>query len=71
MPTIPDNVEVFYRTSAECRDYGLTDGDGHPKKGGWYWWFCFPGCFPDSDPFGPFKSEAAAAADCAEACEVC
>ena len=24
---------------------------------GWYWWPCFPGCLPDSDPVGPFQSE--------------
>ena len=22
-------------------------------RGGWYWWSCFPGCLPDSDPIGP------------------
>jgi hypothetical protein len=27
---------------------------------GWYYWYCFPGCMPDSDPFGPFESEQAA-----------
>lgn len=27
---------------------------------GWYYWFCFPGCLPDSDPVGPFPSEAKA-----------
>jgi len=32
-------------------DYG--DFDGEP---GWYFWFCFPGCMPDSDPEGPFVS---------------
>ena len=31
---------------------------------GWYWWACFPGCLPDSDPFGPFESERAAIDDC-------
>jgi hypothetical protein len=23
---------------------------------GWYYWYCFPGCLPDSDPFGPYES---------------
>ncbi len=27
---------------------------------GWYWWPCWPGCLPDSDPAGPFKSSAEA-----------
>lgn len=31
--------------------------------GGWYWWACFPGCLPDSDPIGPFATEAEALAD--------
>ena len=30
---------------------------------GWYWWSCFPGCMPDSDPIGPFATEAEALAD--------
>lgn len=33
--------------------------------GGWFWWSCFPGCMPDSDPFGPFATEAEAVADAA------
>jgi hypothetical protein len=30
---------------------------------GWYWWACFPGCLPDSDPNGPFATKAQALAD--------
>ena len=30
---------------------------------GWYWQSCFPGCLPDSDPVGPFPTEAAAIDD--------
>jgi hypothetical protein len=30
---------------------------------GWYWWPCFPGCLPESDPIGPFATEAEAIAD--------
>lgn len=26
----------------------------------WFYWFCLPGCMPDSDPSGPFKTEAEA-----------
>jgi len=32
-------------------------------RNGWYYWFCLPGCLPDSDPMGPFETEAAALAD--------
>lgn len=30
---------------------------------GWYWWACFPGCLPDSDPIGPFDTEGKALDD--------
>jgi hypothetical protein len=30
---------------------------------GWYWQACFPGCLPDGDPMGPFKTESDAMAD--------
>ena len=30
---------------------------------GWYWWSCFPGCLPDSDPLGPFASKQDAISD--------
>lgn len=25
--------------------------------GGWFYWFCFPGCLPDSEPIGPFPTK--------------
>lgn len=34
--------------------------------GGWFYWYCFPGCLPESTPFGPFESQAAALADARE-----
>jgi hypothetical protein len=32
--------------------------------GGWFYWYCFPGCMPDSDAYGPYdiRKEALAAA---------
>lgn len=30
---------------------------------GWFYWFCFPGCLPDSEPMGPYATEAEAIAD--------
>lgn len=30
---------------------------------GWYYWYCCPGCLPDSEPIGPFASEADVLAD--------
>lgn len=29
-------------------------------QGGWFYWYCFPGCLPDSDPFGPYDTWQAA-----------
>jgi len=33
---------------------------------GWYYWTCFPGCMPEGDATGPFKSEEDAQADAGE-----
>jgi hypothetical protein len=40
--------------------------DEEQITGGWYWWSCFPGCLPDSEPMGPFQTEAEALADAQE-----
>ncbi len=47
----PD-VEVFYAETGTLLD---EEEENYPE--GWYYWFCFPGCLPDSTPFGPFKTE--------------
>lgn len=45
----------------ELPDGSLTDPEPDPDLvppvGSWFGWFCFPGCLPDSDPFGPYASE--------------
>lgn len=28
--------------------------------GGWFYWYCFPGCLPDSEAMGPYESFDAA-----------
>lgn len=30
---------------------------------GFYYWACFPGCLPDSDPIGPFETKEQALQD--------
>ncbi len=40
-------------------DYDL----GTDEEPGWYYWYCMPGCLPDSDPMGPFETREAAHAD--------
>ena len=57
---LPD-VEIFYRTFSDWQSDGwIDDIDDDTYTDGWYWWSCFPGCLPDSDPIGPFDTEAAA-----------
>lgn len=49
-------IEVFSLEEcnpAEC-DPDDPDKDLPP---GVYYWHCFPGCLPDSDPIGPFENE--------------
>ena len=68
---LPD-VEVFYVSQAVCLDdrhdepcpqpCSECDHDCEPERMeiGYYWWSCFPGCSPDSEPFGPYDTEAEA-----------
>jgi hypothetical protein len=49
------NIEVWYDSSDEIgREHG---------QHGYYWWSCFPGCMPDSEPMGPFNTELEAIED--------
>lgn len=60
---LPD-VEVFYRTQEENLEYECLDEDGEPLPSGFYYWFCFPGCLPEGEPYGPYSSEQEALDDC-------
>jgi hypothetical protein len=51
---LPD-AEVFYINYS---------GDLEGEEPGWYYWFCFPGCIPDSEPTGPFQTQEEAIEDC-------
>ena len=45
--------EVFWAEEGE-----FTDPESGEKWGeGFYWWVCFPGCMPENEPTGPFKTE--------------
>ena len=65
---LPD-VEVFGVSQMEV-NYNLANLDHADEytitEPGWYWWWCFPGCLPDSDPYGPFPTEQEAIADAQE-----
>lgn len=52
-----------------CEGNGCDEcqGNGYPVtiepcEAGYYFWFCFPGCLPDSEPFGPYETEEEAIA---------
>jgi hypothetical protein len=54
------------------KDAGWTDAEikaSADELAGWYWWTCFPGCLPDSDASGPFKSSREARRDAADTLE--
>ena len=66
---LPD-AEVFYMTASDFINADETtwmhermadDRDVDADSlAGWYYWFCFPGCLPDSDAVGPYPTEQAA-----------
>ena len=66
--SLPD-VETFYLTNSEARamfaelNDGSEDADDAGFTAGWYYWFCLPGCLPDSEAMGPFASEDEALED--------
>lgn len=61
---LPD-IEVFYLAKENVHSAGDESAEyfSAAHEPGWYWWSCFPGCLPDSDPNGPFATEAEALAD--------
>lgn len=54
------DIETFQ--GKDYDDGGALPSD-HLEPDKWYYWFCFPGCLPDSDPIGPFDTEDDAIAD--------
>lgn len=71
---LPD-VEVFYHDctgNKERCEMAPEDDEGAYFEcwgKGFYYWFCFPGCMPDSEPMGPFETKAEALADAREGME--
>lgn len=57
-------MPYFYTDPAKQDDkWALPNAEVFYAKAGWYWWYCLPGCMPDSDPFGPFDTWQEAEAD--------
>jgi hypothetical protein len=54
-PTHCPSCERTDRTSVKATD-----------KQAWFYWYCLPGCLPDSDESGPFDTEQAALDDAEE-----
>lgn len=69
IPTALPDVETFQVRRDNVREFRNAREDGEPLRCGWYWQPCFPGCLPDGDPVGPFRSEAAAVRDAQEGAE--
>ena len=42
----------------ECGKKVKVKGIDYDHK--WFYWFCVPGCLPDSDCFGPYQSKEVA-----------
>lgn len=72
---LPD-LEVWYHTHAKrercalnaghkAEMYGecIPDEEGDCGGSGWYYWSCFPGCLPNTDPFGERLHREATATD--------
>ena len=57
------NIEVFYADQAPYSDAPGADNPPEGDTSGWYWWACFPGCLPDGEASGPFKTAAEAETD--------
>lgn len=61
------SFEVFRITRQNRKSWGDGSGFWENEIGerslilcGFYWQACSPGCLPDGDPMGPFRSESAA-----------
>jgi hypothetical protein len=54
------SCEIWYHDGS---DPNFRDEEDQPMPPGWYWWACFPGCMPDGDAMGPFKTQEEAEED--------
>ena len=53
------SIEIFYvdgETLITWAEEGIIEAGEIESKLGYYYWFFFPCCLPDSDPIGPFSS---------------
>jgi hypothetical protein len=57
---LPDG-EVFWQgshcdTESHTQLTSTCHVDTCYREAGYWYWYCFPGCLPDSDPIGPFPN---------------
>ena len=63
---LPD-LEIFYAEAGEIEpSEDFYPGEIEPSEAGFYYWYCFPGCMPDSEATGPFATEDEALEDARE-----
>ena len=55
-------IEVFFVDTVDI-DHAPDGSVWEDAEPGWYYWYCFPGCLPESDPIGPFLTEEEAMED--------
>lgn len=69
--SLPD-IEVFHHDCTSTEEpcpFASEESAEFECERGWFYWFCFPGCLPDSDAIGPFDTEEDALADAREGME--
>lgn len=58
-----NGIEVFYAGGDIVDLWNESAPEEEEYREGYYWWACFPGCLPDSDPIGPFETREEALED--------
>jgi hypothetical protein len=49
--------ETFFLSESECEKWNENSEFDSEYEPGYYYWFSMPGCYPDSDAFGPYETE--------------
>ena len=69
VPLFPDYYGLLHPEDEACPECGRIGVRLTSLISRWYYRFCFPGCLPDSDPFGPFDTQEEALADAQQGAE--
>lgn len=61
---VSEQCATATRPDCHCPSCGYNSGRAEATgRQGWFYWFCYPGCLPDSEENGPFDTYEAALAD--------